>query len=452
MKHIIDNAKKFYFIGIGGIGMSSIAQYMHAKGKIITGSDLNLNSSVKQLMALGLKINISHSIQNITDDIDVVVTSSAIRDNNIELIYAQKKNIPVIKRYQLLSHIINEKKSIAIAGSHGKTTTTSLCASLFKEAGLDPTAIMGGKLRNINNNVMIGESEYFIAEADESDGGFLLLNPHIGVVTNIDNDHLGFYGNFENEKIAFRDFIESSSVKILNFDDPIIKQIKNDYKNCITYSITSKKADIYAYNITVKDMKSFFDVKIGDRILENIEIGVIGLHNVSNALAVCAIAQESGIKESVLRKAFAEFKGVDRRFTYLGKYNNLDVYDDYAHHPNEIKATISSAKLISNKVYAIFQPHRFSRTSYLMDDFSKSFKNIDKVFVLDVYSASEEPIDGINSLALSEKINKVSGNAVYINNYESLKKHLDQIENKGVLTALGAGSISQIAKKLVNDN
>jgi UDP-N-acetylmuramate--alanine ligase len=451
MKDLIDKAHKLHFVGIGGIGMSSIAQYLSAKGYTITGSDLSKNSSVKKLEDMGIKVNIGHSTSNIDDDVDAVIVSSAIKGDNIEMAYAQKKNTPVIKRYQILSYIVNSKKSIAIAGSHGKTTTTSLCASLLKNAQIDPTAIIGGQLRNINNNVMVGNSDYFIIEADESDGGFLLLNPEIGVVTNIDNDHLGFYGNFENEKMAFRDFIDNSKIKILNLDDPVIKDLKGSYKDAIKYSIMNKKADIYAYNIKNENSKSFFDVKTTKRVLKNLELGIIGIHNISNALSVIAIADIFDIDENIIRETFAEFQGVYRRFTYIGKYNNLNVYDDYAHHPTEIKATIQTARLVSDKIYALFQPHRFSRTAYLIDGFAKSFKDVSKVFVLDIYSATEKPIEGIDSEILVDKINNFSSNAIYIRTVELLEKFLNQIEDEGVLLALGAGSVSSIAKELVND-
>ncbi len=449
MNDVIGNAKKLHFVGIGGIGMSSLAQYMFSQGYTITGSDIAENNYVKKLKEMGIKIYKGHSIENIDSDVDVVVVSSAIKDDNAEVMHAKRLNIPVIKRYQLLAYVVNSKKSIAIAGSHGKTTTTSLCASLLKSAGIDITAIIGGKSRNINNNVIIGNSDYFIIEADESDGGFLLLDPYIGVVTNIDNDHLGFYGNFENEKLAFKDFIENSKTRIVNIDDPIIRHERP--KDAITYSIT-RKADIYAYNITTTPSESIFDVKTPKREIEKLKLGIIGIHNVSNSLAVIAIADLLDIDTETIREVFSGFKGVDRRFTFVGMFKKCRVYDDYAHHPAEIKATISAARLISNNVYAIFQPHRFSRTSYLMDEFAKSFKNVKRVFVLDIYSAQEKPIDGIDSEILSEKINQVSGNSIYVSSRESLKKLLDQIDTEGVIVGLGAGSISTIVRELVDDN
>ncbi len=450
MNNVLENAKKLHFVGIGGIGMSSLSQYMLSCGYKITGSDISMNSYVKKLIEMGIKINIGHSIENIDDDVDVVVVSSAIKDSNTEVVYANKKNIPIIKRYQLLAYLVNSKKSIAIAGSHGKTTTTSLCASMLREAKFNPTAIIGGKARNINNNIIIGKNDYFIIEADESDGGFLLLDPYIAVVTNIDNDHLGFYGNFDNEKLAFMDFINNSRTKILNLDEPLLKHAKNDFDNVITYSISHKRADIFAYDIRIDKHGSVFNVKTPNGDFIDLELGIIGMHNVSNALSVIAIADVLNIEEKIVRTAFLNFKGVDRRFTFVGRYRNYDVYDDYAHHPTEIKATIDTAKLVSDKVYAIFQPHRFSRTSYLMDDFSKTFKNVERVFVLDIYSAAEKPIEGIDSEILSEKINEISANAVYIRNVESLRKFMDQIEGEGVIVGLGAGSISEIVRDLVD--
>jgi UDP-N-acetylmuramate--alanine ligase len=450
---IIDDGAKIHFVGIGGVGMSSLAQYLLSRGYKITGSDVQMNSYIDKLIKKGVKVYIGHSIENIEKDVSLVVSSSAVKKDNVEVLHAIKSNIPHIKRYQLLAYLVNNEKSIAVAGSHGKTTTTSLCASLLDNAGFDPTAIIGGSLRNINNNVIIGRSDYFIVEADESDGGFLLLSPFIGIVTNIDNDHLGFYGNFENEKVAFYDFMNNSKVKVLNYDDPIIRQWSRtgSKSDIITYSMRTKKADVYAYDVVLSESGSRFNVRTPNGKLEDLRVKIIGAHNVSNVLAVISIAEILGIEEDVVRKTLLEFDGVDRRFTYIGNYNKLRIFDDYAHHPTEIRATLSAAKLISKEVYAVFQPHRFSRTAYLMDEFAKSFKSVKRVFILDIYPASEKPIEGIDSLVLAERINKISSNAVYINDIELLKKHLDQIEEPGVLVALGAGSVSSIIRKIVDD-
>ncbi len=454
LKEIMKNAKKIHFVGIGGVGMSSLAQYMHSKGYNITGSDLRKDHYIEKLEKIGIKITIGHSIQNVSEDTDLVVSSSAVKNDNIEIVQAEKLNIPAIKRSQLLAYLVNQSKSIAVAGSHGKTTTTSLCASLLKESHLDPTAIIGGKLRNINNNVMVGNGEFFIVEADESDGGFLFLNPYIGIVTNIDNDHLSFYGNFENEKVAFYDFMLNSQLRIINTDDPVIRQwnkLKENRDTTITYSVKSKKTDIFAYDIQLGIEGSIFSVKTPKRKIENVNLGILGIHNISNALAVIGIAEILNIDEHIIKKTFEEFGGVDRRFTYVGDYGPLKIFDDYAHHPNEVKATLSTAKIISDNIYAVFQPHRFSRTAYLMEDFARCFKNITRVYILDIYPASESPIDGIDSEVLTEKINAISGNAVYINNANLLKRHLDQIKETGILVALGAGSVSNIIRQIVHD-
>ncbi len=449
MKYIMDNAQKIHFVGIGGIGMSSIAQHMLNKKITITGSDLSENNNVKTLKNKGITIHIGHAPENIEDNTDLIVMSSAVSDDNVEIVSARRKKIPIVRRCQLLAHLINAQKSIAIAGSHGKTTTTSLCALLLKNAGIDPNAIIGGRLRSINNNVMIGDGQYFVAEADESDGGFLLLNPYIGVITNIDNDHLGFYGSFDNEIMAFKEFIEHSYIKIVNADDPIIQKKISKGENCISYSTENKKADIYAYNIRFEKNRSIFNIKINQTVIEDVALGVLGMHNISNALAVCAISYKLNISEEILRKTFSEFTGVYRRFTHIGKINNMDVYDDYAHHPTEIKATLATASLISENVMSIFQPHRFSRTLQLMDEFAKCFRNVKEVIVLDIYAASEKPIDGVNSAILTKKINKISKNAVYIEDEESLYRYLESRKDEGILVALGAGSITNIIKRLV---
>ncbi len=454
LKEIMDGVRKIHFVGIGGVGMSSLAQYLYSKGYEISGSDLERNSYVEKLEKLGIHVSIGHSIQNISDDVDLVVSSSAVKKDNIEVVQAEKINVPTIKRSQLLAYIVSQSKSIAVTGSHGKTTTTSLCASLLKNAGLDPTAIIGGKFRNINNNVMIGHGDYFIVEADESDGGFLLLSPYIGIVTNIDNDHLGFYGNFENEKLAFYDFMSNSEMRIINTDDIVVRQwneMKERRDTTLTYSIKSKKTDIFSYDININIGGSRYSVKTPSKKIENLRLGVLGLHNVSNSLAVIGAAELLEIDEDIIRKTFEEFNGVDRRFTYVGDYRFLKVYDDYAHHPNEIKATLMTAKVVNRNVYVLFQPHRFSRIAYLMDDFARCFRDVKRVYILDIYPASEMPIDGIDSEVLSEKVNSISGNAVYINNLELLKKHLDQIDENGVLVALGAGSVSNIIRKIVDD-
>ncbi len=448
MERIIENAGKMHFIGIGGIGVSAIAKYMLDMGVEVTGSDISDSSTIEELRSSGAKIHIGHSASNIDGDVELVVVSSAIPYNNVELVTARKRKIPIVPRYRMLAYLANSKKCIAISGSHGKTTTTSLCTLMLKEAGFEPTAIIGGKPLGIDSNLMVGEGDVFVVEADESDGGFLLLQPYVGVVTNVDNDHLSFYGSFNNEIMAFREFMENSSVKVLNLDDKTASSVRLKGDSKVMYSIKSKKSDVFAFDIRFSDGKSVFSVRTPNRIMLDLELGIIGYHNVSNALAVVSIAERLSIEERYIRKSFAEFKGVRRRFTRIGNINGVDVYDDYAHHPTEIRATISAARLICSDVFVIFQPHRYSRVSHLMDDFSRSFSGARRVFVLDIYGAFEENKTGVDSQELVRKINRVSKNATYVPSDE-LFRVIDSIESGGLLLGLGAGDISSRMKELV---
>ncbi|MGC8790332.1 MAG: UDP-N-acetylmuramate--L-alanine ligase [Desulfurella sp.] len=439
-------------MGIGGIGMSSIAQYLHTKGYKIKGSDQSENKNVAALKELGIKVNIGHFPQNITDDIALVVISSAIKEDNPEVIQAKKNNIRVLKRYELLALLFNEKFGIAIAGSHGKTTTTSLATELLCEASLNPTAIIGGKIQKIKQNVMCGNSNYFIAEADESDGGFLLLNPKIAIVTNIDNDHLNFYKNFENEIEAFKEFIKKSNYAILNIDDEnlskIMKQLNKE--RCFTYSIQNKNAHFWAENITHNGKSSQFVVHTPQ---ENIDItlNIPGIHNISNSLAIVALSHILRIEKHYLQRTLEFFSGVDRRFSFRSFLKDgVEVYDDYAHHPREIEATLQAAKQTAkSRVIAIFQPHRYTRVQSLMNEFAKSFKLADVVFLLDIYPAGESPIEGINSKILAENINKFSNNCIYIDDISKIKPMLLKETKSGDLViTMGAGDITKLSYQL----
>ncbi len=434
--------------------MSSIAQYLHTLGYKVSGSDASENKNVLFLKNLGIHINIGHKAQNITNEsnIGLVITSSAIKDDNIEVIESKKLNIRVLKRYELLAYLFNEKFGIAIAGSHGKTTTTSLATELLCEASLNPTAIIGGRIQKIKQNVMCGNSNYFIAEADESDGGFLLLNPKIAIVTNIDNDHLSYYKKLENEVEAFKEFIKKSNYAILNIDDPNLSKIAQglNLERCFTYSLHNKQAHFWTEDIRYSGKSSEFLVHTPQKNI-HITLNIPGTHNISNSLSIVALAHILRISEEHLQKSLEFFSGVDRRFSFRSFLKeNVEVYDDYAHHPREIEATLEAARHVAkSRVIAIFQPHRYTRVQSLMDEFTKCFKLADIVYLLDIYPAGESPIDGINSKVLSENIKKFSNNCIYVDNIDNLKQILlEQTKDGDLVITMGAGDVTKLSYQL----
>ncbi|MGB9755984.1 MAG: UDP-N-acetylmuramate--L-alanine ligase, partial [Desulfurella sp.] len=354
--------------------------------------------------------------------------------------------------YELLALLFNEKFGIAIAGSHGKTTTTSLATELLCEASFNPTAIIGGKIQKIKQNVMCGNSNYFIAEADESDGGFLLLDPKIAIVTNVDNDHLSYYKNFENEIEAFKEFVKKSNYTILNIDDKNLSEINKQINSqrCFTYSLQNTNAHFWVENIQYNGKSSQFIVHAPQESFQ-LKLNIPGTHNISNSLAIIALAHILRIEKTHLQKTLESFSGVDRRFSFRSFLKeDVEVYDDYAHHPREIEATLQAAKQTTkSRVIAIFQPHRYTRVQSLMNEFSKCFKLADIVFLLDIYPASEQPIKGINSKILSENINRFSNNCVYIDNINDIKSILINETKPGDLViTMGAGDITKLSYQL----
>jgi UDP-N-acetylmuramate--alanine ligase len=432
--------------------MSSIAQYLHLKGFKVEGSDLSENKNVLALKEIGIKIHIGHNSQNIPNDAALVVASSAIKEDNPEIIESKKRGIRFFKRYELLALLFNEKFGIAIAGSHGKTTTTSLATELLLQASLNPTAIIGGRIQKIKQNVMCGNSHFFIAEADESDGGFLLLNPKISIVTNIDNDHLNYYKFFENEVEAFKEFIKKSDYAILNIDDENLSKIANQLgkERCFTYSLNNKNAQFWAESIIHTGKSSQFVVNTPQGKID-IKLNIPGIHNISNSLAIVGLAHILRIDKQQLQKALEFFSGVDRRFSFRSFLkDDVVVYDDYAHHPKEIEATLQAARQVAkSRVIAIFQPHRYTRVQSLMNEFSKCFGLANIVFLLDIYAAGEKPIEGINSKVLSENINKFSNNCIYVDDVNLIKPILMKETKAGDLViTMGAGDITKLSYQL----
>ena len=447
-----------HFIGIGGIGMSGIAEVLVNLGYKVSGSDLVENQNVSRLKALGVNIFIGHKKINV-EEAAMVVVSSAIDKNNEEILEAKKRRLPIVKRAEMLAELMRFKKSISVAGTHGKTTTTSLMAAILETADLDPTVINGGIINSYNSNAKIGFSDWMVVEADESDGSFIKLPSTNIIITNIDAEHLDYYGSFRALKEAFKKFINNIpfyGMAIVCLDNPTIQSILSEIedKRIITYGI-SPQADYRAQNIISKDGRAFFTLEISPKVysptksITGLISNIPGIHNVQNVLAVCAMAIEMGIKTELVKKALENFQGVNRRFSLLCSYNGVKVYDDYGHHPVEIRASLSAARDVSkNKVVAVVQPHRYSRLKMLFSDFTTAFNDADTVFVTDIYSAGEKEDKELNRESLISSL--ISAGHKDVKEYkgiEKLKIFLEKnLEEGDLIIFLGAGDITQYAR------
>ncbi|MDC2978389.1 UDP-N-acetylmuramate--L-alanine ligase [Pelagibacteraceae bacterium] len=449
-----------HFIGISGIGMSGIAELMLEKGYSIQGSDLSVNDNTKRLKKKGIKFFLGHNKKNIKYA-HAVVYSSAIKKNNPEIREAYIKKIPVLSRADMLSELMKNKKSIAIAGSHGKTTTTSLVGNIFNEAGLDPTIVNGGIINSFSNNNRYGKGEWMIVEADESDGTFLKLPHQISIITNLDIEHMDFYKSKKNLINAFEKFINLLpfyGTTIICYDDKNLKLLINKIKTrkILTYSIKNKNADVLIFDIIQNKLKTSFKLKIKNKIIHSsnykFTINSIGNHNILNATASIIAAKLNGIKNKDINNALTNYVGVRRRFSFIGKKNKSFVYDDYAHHPTEIAATLSAAKSLKNKVIVVFQPHRYTRTKILIREFIKVLSKVDYLFLLETYSAGEKIIKGATSKDIYSKILKKNKNTTYLKNIGDLNKLMKpHTMYQNTIVFMGAGSISSIAKKYLNN-
>ena len=445
--------KKIHFIGVGGAGMSGIAEILLNLNFQVSGSDLLESKITKRLESLGLVFFNIHEGENLSE-VDLVVFSSAIKQDNPEIIEAKKNNIKIIKRAEMLAELTNLKKSILIAGSHGKTTTTCIAAHIFKENNLDPTYIIGGKVSSFESNANLGDGKHIFAEADESDGSFLLFNPDKAIITGIDNDHLETYqGNIENLKKAFVDFIKKvkSTVFILDLEKKWLKDLSLGTEKIITYGFSSD-ADYKIIHYSQNQKGSSFVVKDKKSDLEHLfEIGIHGQHNILNSLAAILIALDEGIKLPGIRKALSTFAQVERRFEIISDNvfgKRITLVDDYGHHPSELKATIETIKEIwpDKKVVMAFQPHRYSRTKALFHDFVNILSKIDNLILMEIYPASEPPIKNYSSEDLFCEVKKNNKNIVLVNGieeaFEEFKNFSDQ---KYIFLTQGAGNTSKLA-------
>ncbi len=458
---IMGKIKRIHFVGIGGTGMCGIAEVLLNEGYVISGSDLSNNVATQRLNGLGAKIFYGHDAKNI-EGVDVVIKSTAIRDDNPEIIAAQEGRIPVVPRAEMLAELMRFRYGIAVAGTHGKTTTTSLVTSILAEADMDPTFIIGGKLNSADTNARLGSGRYLVAEADESDASFLYLQPMIAVVTNIDADHMGTYeedfSKLRDTFIQFCHHLPFYGLAVICLDDPeaanIIQKVN---RRVLTYGI-SEKADVMATNIKTHGMKTSFTVKrFGEHEDISVQLNMPGEHNVLNSLAAIAIATELGASAEAIQSALLQFEGVGRRFQVLGEFNAKQgtalVIDDYGHHPREIAVTLEAARQAfpDKRIVLAFQPHRYSRTQSLFDDFSESLSAADVLFVLDVYPAGEEPIAGVDSRALCRSIRQRGKvEPIFVAEDKDIAEALyDVILDGDVLFMQGAGSIGKMARVLI---
>ncbi len=435
-----------HMVGIAGAGMSGIARILNEQGFKVSGSDLQINHTTRNLADLGIEIYHGHASSHVKEGVDFLVISSAIPDNNPELVEALSRNIPVLKRGDLLAHLVNQKKGIAIAGAHGKTTTTAMLYMILSEVGLDPTFAVGGEFQDSNLNAKLGSGEYFVVEADESDASFLEIKPYIGVITNIENDHLDFYKSFYNIKNAFKQFlngIADNGWAVVYGQDQHIRDITANMQQRILYYGKSPDCDYYFDNWRTKGLGSEFNIYRQGQDIGLVELSVPGQHNALNALATITIAMELGINFNDIKKAIIKYHGTKRRFEIVGKQNGIVVIDDYAHHPTEIKATLDAAQSFhKGRVVAVFQPHRFSRTKSLGQELGEAFTNADLVVFTEVYAAGEKPISGISGKTVYDAALQAGCNAIYIPDMNNICHYLVKNAQKDDLViTMGAGDI-----------
>lgn len=438
---------KFHFLGIGGIGMSGLAELVHSLGAQVTGTDVKENEQVKRLRDIGIHVFIGHRAENV-QDCDVVVYSSAVRIDNPEMQEARRLSIPRIPRAEALAEVMNLRRGLAIAGTHGKTTTTSMVASIFVHNQLSPTIAVGGRLDLIKSTALLGQGEWMIAEADESDGSFSKLNPEICIITNIDNDHLDHYGTMDELKRCFYEFglkIPFYGVIVACGDDPLVREVFADFP---------KKVVFYGFNenndYVVRGQAGKYVVSSGDgTTLGDLQLSVPGVHNALNALGAVVGSYFAGVPMAEALRGVSLYEGVDRRFQYRGVYKNVLVYDDYGHHPTEVKATLQAfkEKFPDKKIGVLFQPHRYSRTESCWGDFMTSFSDAHSVLLLDIYAAGEKPRESVNSRDFAQQLQ--SKNGFYVGDFIKAEEHVEKnLEHFEVIVCLGAGDVNKFYNHL----
>jgi UDP-N-acetylmuramate--alanine ligase len=446
-----------HFVGIGGIGMSGIAEVLLNMGFRVSGSDVRRSDATARLESLGAKIYEGHAAEHVSGA-HVVVRSTAVRGDNAEVLEARRRSIPVIPRAEMLGELMRLKPhTVAVAGSHGKTTTTSMVATVLANAGLDPTVVVGGVVGAMGSNARLGKSDLMVVEADESDRSFLMLSPTFAVVTNIDREHMDTYTDMDDVRKCFADFVNKVpfyGASVLCLDDPHVQAIIPEIvRRRITYGL-SAQADIAAREVRYdKQFGSIFQVRLMGEAVGEVSLHVPGLHNIYNSLAAIAIGLELEVPFETITKALSEFTGVNRRFQFKGEAGGVIVVDDYGHHPTEIRATLVAAKLGSagRRMVVLFQPHRYTRTQDLMDEFARSFNNADVLLVTDIYAASEDPIEGVSGEALVEAVrrfgHKDARHAGSVD--DATRALLDEAREGDMVITLGAGNVYRAGERLV---
>lgn len=438
---------KVHFIGVGGIGMCGLAELLHNLGAQVTGSDAGENMQTVRLKEMGIPVYKGHDEGNL-GECEVVVYSSAVKEDNVEFREARRRKIPLIRRAEALAQIMNLKRGIAVAGTHGKTTTTSLTSSIFLQAGLDPTIIVGGRLDVIKSTAALGKGDWLIAEADESDGSFTHLSPEIVIITNIDNDHLDYYKSFQNLENAFLDFatrIPFYGVAIVCGDDAnLMKLFKQFGKRWISYGLEAHN------DYVIKKMDSHWDVSREGRKIGEMRPSMPGQHNALNSMAAILAGMQAEISFEVGAKAIGSFGGVDRRFQHKATIRGIDFYDDYGHHPTEVRAVLAGFKerFPERRLVTVFQPHRYSRTKICWDDFLRCFDDTDVLFVTDIYAAGEAPLEGVTAQKLVEDIQHPDRRLVSRKEDPHLNTVRDFLKTGDILLTLGAGDISKLGEQM----
>lgn len=453
----IDRCKKIFLIGIGGCGVSAIGKILHQMGFIVSGSDLKESSNTIRLKDLGIKVFIEHNSSNLRD-VDLIVYSSAVQKSNVELQEAYSRGIPVVKRAEMLSWIMDRfDKRIAVAGTHGKTTTTSMISRILYEGKLDPTYLIGGETDYVDGNARLGKGNYAVAEADESDGSFLELNPNIIVLTNVEHDHMEYFGTEENLHGTFLEFankLKDDGLLVINIDDPVcIKIAEKSVGRKITYGIHNDNADFIANKFYFDQNKTNFTVNCKGKGMGEMMLSVPGEQNISNALAAVAVGLEAGISFSSIASIMNSFTGAKRRFQIIGEHQGITVVDDYAHHPTEVKATLHAAKLgwgKDHRIIAVFQPHRYTRTINLYAQFGEAFSDADLVVLTDIYSAGEAPIKNVDGRLIASEVEK-HRDAVYVQKKERIPDILlKNLKKNDIVITMGAGDIYTVGREILS--
>ena len=441
---------RIHMVGIGGAGMSAIAQILLAEGATVYGSDVDASATTERLQQWGARVAIGHRPENL-GDADLVVVSRAIAEDNPEVQEARRRGIPLLQRGEMLARLMASRKGVAVAGTHGKTTTTSMISLVLERGGLDPAVLVGGTVPHLGGNARPGKGEFLVAEADESDGSFLLLHPYIAVVTNIEADHLDHWGDLEHIVEGFGRFLDQvtpGGLAVVCDDDPLLRRMAEEGRQrgnqrWMTYGLAGQ-ADLMGVNPDLRPLGSRTEVRRSGRSLGYLELSVPGLHNVSNALAAVAVGLEAGLSFNTIALALSEFRGAQRRFQLTGEAGGVRVVDDYGHHPSEIKVTLRAARRATpGQVIVCFQPHRYTRTHFLLDEFGQAFRDADHIFITDIYAASEKPIPGVSGRSVAESVRRHTGQqAEFVPSLADLPERVAQVARPGDLVlTLGAGNI-----------